>query len=224
MSLRQHLVNTLLFPEPFNPQWLPEDPHRADFICPAAFGRNTWSDTAVGAIIHTAREELCHGDDIATFEWLKSKKFNPGLPNALLADTCFASAHDSEKPIIGQWEVLYEIYHRWPKWYQDHKDRLFAVWPPKEGPLRTRDLFLETKKIADGHRRKTPLLIAHYEHIQRCYFLGRNIFNANPAASVGTKQEGWFDPKSVQWQTRGALPWFFYEMAVRFHHNLYGWM
>lgn len=231
MSFRQNSLNIFLLPQPFDRQWMPEAPHRADYICPQAFGRNDYPDKEVGKIVRAKRDEL--GSDLATFEWLKSQKFNPGFPNVLLADMCFDLANSLEKPIIGQWEVLYEIYHRWPKWYQDRKDQLFAIWPPTEGYLATQGLFLEARWIADeklpdpdceGWWLPTPLLVAHPEHIQRCFFLGEKAFGTTPAIATGISSDEWFDPKSVQWWTRGKWRWLFYELClVRPHHWLKGW-
>lgn len=222
MPLHQYLLTTFLLPEPFN-SWLPEDSHRADFICPTAFGRNTYSDKEVGKIVRTKRNEL--GDDIATFEWLKSQGFDSGYPNALIADMCFDLSDTLDKPIIGQWEVMCEIYLHHSGWYENRKDQLIAIWPPKKGRLGTRELLLKAKRIADGRRRKTPVLVAHPEHLPRCYFLGRNIFDTNPATSIDARQQDWFDPKSVQWWTRGAWRWSFYELFLaRPHHLFHSWM
>lgn len=239
MPFRQRLLNAFLLPSPFDRQWTPEVLHRADFICPQAFGRNAYSDKEVGAIVNTAREKLCH-DDIATFEWLKSQKFDPGLPNVLLADMCFGLSDALDKPIFGQWEVMYEIYLDHPGWYENRKDRLIAIWPPTEGYLATRGLFLEARRIVDEKLRTlddegwwlhdegwwlpTPLLVAHPEHIQRCFFLGEKVFSTTPAIATLAVSDGWFDPKSVQWWTRGKWHWLFYELCLaRPHHWLKGW-
>ena len=222
MSLRKNLLDTFLLPETFD-QKVRNSSHRADFICPQAFGRNDYSDRGVGSIIGTARDRF--GDDITIFEWLRSQRFNPGRPNALLADSCRDLAETSGSRIIGQWEVMYDLYCAWPVWYTEHHQDLVAVWPPAEGYLATRELFLETKHIADGRGWKTPLLVAQPEHIQRCYFLARKIFDENPATSTDTISDEWFDPKSVQRWTRGKWHWLFYELCLaRPHHLLKGWM
>lgn len=223
MSLRKFLLNRFLLPKPFDWKWAPGSPLRADFICSQAFGRNTYCDRDVGTIVNTARERFV--DDITTFEWLRSQNFNPGQPNMLIADLCENLANTLGSPIIGQWEVMYDLYCSIPTWYIGRKDHLIAIWPPDEGCLGTRELFLETKRIADEHGWKTPLLVAHPEHIQRCYFLGRKVFGGNPAITTGLVSDEWFDPKSVQRWTRGKWFWLFYELFLaRPHHRLHRWM
>ena len=108
MSIRSYLLNSFLLPRPFD-RCSVEDPSRADFICPQALGRNTYSDSAVGAIVNPVRAELCDSDNITTFEWLKLQQFDPGYPNRLLAEYCHSEATVDLRrnpkdiiPVVGQ--------------------------------------------------------------------------------------------------------------------------
>lgn len=222
MSLRKCLLNHFLLPESFD-RSKRAGLYQTDFICPQAFGRNTFSDRGVGAIVNTARERFV--DDITTFEWLRSQNFHPGQPNMLIADLCENLANALGSPIIGQWEVMYDLYCNMPAWYIRRKDHLIAIWPPTEGYLTTRELFLAVKDAAGKHGWRTPILVAHPEHIQRCYFLARKVFDGNPATMTDPVSDKWFDPKSVQRWTRGKWLWLFYELFLaRPHHRLHGWM
>lgn len=231
--LRLSIINHLFLPEPI---W--RRPHaygyEADYITPQAFGRNTFSDRGVGAIVCTALDHFI--DDITTFEWLKSQKFDPGCPNMMLGLRCIELAEfklgnvskpdASIRPVIGQWEVLYAMYLHNPEWYEQHRDALVVIWPPPEDYLGTRGMLLEVREIAEKRSLTKPLLAAHPEHIQRCFFIARKIFPRSPIAIdyMMDANEKWFDPHSVQRWTRGPNVWLFYEMLTRIHHRLNGWM
>ncbi len=69
------------------------------------------------------------------------------------------------------------------------------------------------------------IVVAHPEHIQRCFFLTREIFQTIPAVSTGIASKSWFDEGSVQRWTRNKWYWLFYELFLaRPHHRLKGWM
>lgn len=225
MSLRNKLLNTFLLPKPFG-RWEATAAIDADFIAPPAFGRNTYSDAVVGLRVATMRQ--CLENDIATFEQLKREEFDAGRPNTQLALLCHLLATTLDKPIIGQWEVMYELYQSFPEWYRMHEKELFAIWPSgKKGRkeyLATHGLLLKTKAIAEGHGWKTPIVVAHPEHIQRCFFLAREIFQVIPAVCTGTVSNAWFDEDSVQVWTKGKWRWLVYELFLaRPHHRFNGW-
>lgn len=221
MSLRNKLLNTFLLPEPFG-CWKATDTLDADFICPQAFGRNTYSDKEVGPRVRTAREAL--GSDREAFEWLRLKRFDAGRPNTRLALLCHSLATALDRPIIGQWEVMHELYCNFPEWYKMHEKDLFTIWPPVKGYLATRGLLLDTEEIAKEYGWKTPIVVAHPEHIQRRFFLAREIFQVIPAVSTGTISNTWFDEDSVQVWTKGKWRWLVYELFLaRPHHRLNGW-
>ncbi|MBP5993803.1 MAG: hypothetical protein KA731_02740 [Candidatus Moranbacteria bacterium] len=229
MSLRQILLNRMLLPHSPAMDLAIKDStvQEADFICPQGFGRNMYSDKNVGAIVGTARKNA--GNDIAAFEWLQLMGFNPGRPNKMLALYCIRLSKkepSSACPVIGQWEVLYAMWLYEPDWYQKYQDIFIPIWPPRVGYLGTRGMMLVVKDIAGGRNLHAPLLVAHPEHIQRCFFIARKIFGELVAADYSDGKTGsdWFDEGSVQRWTRGPNIWIAYEMLVRTHHRLQGWM
>lgn len=229
MSIREAIINSLFLPASF---WKSARAHRseADFICPQAFGRNTYPDKSNA--VYTVRDLV--NNDIATFEWLQAKKFDPGNPNRILGLRCTTLAKYDEntghtrrlvRPVIGQWEMLYVMWLYAPDWYKMHQKNLFVIWPPIEGYLATHGLLLKAREIAETHGWKVPLLIAHPEHIQRCFFIAQKIFGKSSIVWFGSNAPtSWFDSKSVQPWTRDPKRWLLYEMLARIHHRLHGWM
>lgn len=236
MCIRTAALNSLFLPEPFwgSSHGYPID---TDFICLQAFGRNSCADENLPHIRET-RDST--GNDIAMFQWLRSSQFDPGGPNTLLAIRCIklaklgrfffdkknrSEASDVVRPVIGQWEILYAMYLEEPDWYQENEQRLFPLWPPAQESFNTRVLMLIAKDIAESHDLYNPLIVAHPEHIQRCFFIARKIFRGSIAIDHdwNTGQE-WFDKQSVQPWTRTPKAWLVYELCARIHHRLHGWM
>lgn len=238
MPLRSTLINQLFLPKSFSRRKQGYD-SEADFICPQGFGRNTYSDKRVVAIVGTARENF--GNDIATFEWLRSKGFDPGRPNRRLANHCITltrpippffddagvvQEYPLVYPVIGQWEVLYAMWAYEPDWYMKHRDEFTAIWPwpSPEDSLSTHGMLRIAKDIAEGHGLHTPLIVAHPEHIQRCFFIAQKMFGKLVSTNNNETASEWFDRRSVQRWTRGPKVWLLYEMLARLHHRLHGWM
>ena len=203
----------------------------AGFICPQAFGRNTYSDKTVGPIIWDARYQS--GSDITTFKWLKSIGFNPGHPNVMLGKRCIELATLTKsymttiRPVIGQWEVMYSMWKENPDWYEKQQANLVAIWPPYQSYLGTRDMLRAIEQVALTRGLKDPLIVAHPEHLPRCFFLARKIFGAQSVAIDGgtIADEEWFDRHSTQWQTRSACAWLLYELFIaRPPHLLLRWI
>lgn len=237
MSLRDAMVTSWFLPESFY-QADRAYPDQADFICPQAFGRNTYSDEKVGKAVSIGDHNV---SVITRFGDLKARGFDPGGPNRLLARRSIQLAKGLNSsiwktyhhipvetmPIIGQWEVLYAMWLYEPDWYAKHQDVLIPIWPPITGKWTTHAMMLTAKEIARAHELKTPLLVAHPEHIERCFFITSKIFSAaatDRGAQDGTTLEKWFDQHSVQKQTRSPGRWLRYEMLARIHHRFHGWM
>ncbi len=227
MSIRDSMIASWFLPESF---YRIGDgrtyPNQAEFICPQAFGRNTYSDKNVCTV---RRERNAISNDIATFEWLKIRHFDPGQPNQILAQRCIrlakynAPKHLVIRPIIGQWEVLYAMWLIEPNWYAEHQEILFPIWPPIAGKWTTRAMMLTAFSIAEAHCLRIPLIVAHPEHIQRCFFIARKIFGV-AATDIHDPSKEWYDRSSLQWQTRGPNLWLVYEMLARIRHRFYGWI
>lgn len=220
MDIRSFLIDRLLLPSAFSNQWKKK---QHDFITPQAYGRNTFSDREL-RIIRVKRDE--HANDTAMFRWLASRRFDPGKPNEVIASHCTNLTKLSGKPVIGQWEVMFALWRKNSEWYEIHSESLFAIWPSQEGSQKTKGLLEEVKNTAKDIGLSHPLLVAHPEHVQRCYFIARKTFGVSPAVFVYPEEENaWFDEDSVQWWTRSRRKWLFYELCLaRPHHLLHGWM
>lgn len=240
MNIRNYLLNAVFLPGRF------EEVSRArnfDVIIPQGFGRNMYPDESrllwfrdrFWRIAGKGKEKGkstsvftvgvlrdCVGSDMDAFERLKSLDFNPGRPNEILAEICVNSVQKKRVHIVGQWEVMYAIWERFPLWYSLNSDRFIVIWPPRNGYLSTRGMLLEVKRIADERELENPCVVAHPEHMPRVYFLARKIFGKPVAMMTEVMSDEWFDPKSVQWWTRGKWVWLVYEMLVRAHHRYRG--
>lgn len=242
MSIRKELFDSFFLPEPFYGSWH-SYPNEGDIISPQAFGRNTYQDKEVGVVIK-AIHERCNGDSVAMFQELSIKGFDPGHPNRMLALRCIELAKEPwgagfdedgqliqkctiPRTVIGQWEVLYAMWHYEPDWYAKNEKVLIPIWPPLKGYLGTRGMLLIVKNLAEQRHLHTPVLIAHPEHIQRCFFIARKIFGKGQVATdhemirYDTRS---FDQGSVQKWTQSEGAWLRYEMMARVHHLLHGWM
>jgi hypothetical protein len=78
-------------------------------------------------------------------------------------------------------------------------------------------------EIAETCGLRVPLIVAHPEHIQRCFFIARRVFGVT-ATDVQNASTEWFDIGSVQKWTQNPGHWLAYEMLARIHHRLHGWM
>jgi hypothetical protein len=238
MSIRNAMINSWFLPENFYRRTTGHAyPDQAEFICPQAFGRNTYSDEHVGLAIHEMQMD-CNHDTIATFKQLKSQGFNPGQPNRILARRCIGLAtarrlfvftlggiKATPLPVIGQWEVLYAMWFYEPDLYAKYQDALIPIWPPLSEYLGTRGMMWAARDIAEAHGLKVPLIVAHPEHVQRCFFIARKIFDVAATDHIdGMVLEEWFDQHSVQKWTTSPDCWLAYEMLTRIHHRLHSWI
>lgn len=236
MCIRTAILNALFLPTSF---WRADRsyPYLTDYICALAFGRNTFPNKDIGTVYALHR---AYSTNIAMFRYLDLRNFDPGHPNTLLAQRCIRLVENDyacidivgsgqnfiiARPIIGSWEILFAMYRERPDWYQKYQKFLFPIWPINERNPTTRDALEITKNIANQHKVHSPLIIAHPEHVQRCFFVARKIYGKSIAIDHdwNTGQE-WFDKQSVQPRTRTPKAWFIYELCARIHHRLRGWM
>lgn len=240
MPIRNTIINSWFLPVSF---WYacPGYPSQADFICPQAFGRNTYSDEDVGMYLAALRE-AAKGDQIAVFQELHARGFDPGEPNRMLALRCIELAKTPEvffdqdqegrprytelRPVIGQWEVLYAMWRYEPGWYRANEAVFLPIWPPVQGYMGTRGMLLAVKEVADSNGLDMPAIVAHPEHLPRSFFLARKVFGERVVADRRPVryETQCFDPRSVQKWTRDPGAWLRYEMLARIHHRLHGWM
>ncbi|EKE25233.1 MAG: hypothetical protein ACD_5C00243G0001, partial [uncultured bacterium] len=150
---------------------LPPEPRgnlrESDFICPQAFGRNTWTDEEMPAAMKYLRIEIENdltGHQDEAFAYLQSTNFDPGSVNVSLAKECIAIAEKlmarNKKPwIIGQWEVIFALatLKETMEWYQKYKSFTISIWPPSSGDyLQTRGLLMEARALAVMRGLKKP--------------------------------------------------------------------
>lgn len=223
--------------------WLPPTPQgdlaEADFICPQAFGRNTWTDKEMPGAMAKLRQEV--GSDLnleqdAALRKLLKIGFDPGSVNVSLAKGCHYFAKKMEelgkKPwVIGQWEVIFALAtanKEMAAWYTKNREYVIAIWPSTSAEyLGTKGLLHEAFVIAYKNYLYRPIVIAHREHLWRCALLAKVFFSeANiviPAKLFPSDREPRFDPKSKQWQTCSGACWRPYEIMTRIHHMMQGW-
>lgn len=221
MSVRSDLIDRAFLPRRFSSE-SPLTQETCDFLLAEGFGRNSFSNRKLPSHVRRLRDRS--QSDQEAFEVLSMKCFDPGRPNRLLAEMCTERIDALNIPGIVQCEVAYAIWEKSPQWYAGHASSLTVVWPPSKGYHGTLGLYREAKKIAESKGLYVPLLIAHPEHIQRCYFLAKELF-VLASTAPGHPSLAWFDPKSRQWQTKGVLFWLFYEICLaRPVSRIFGWM
>ena len=216
--------------------WLIPEPQGkisdADFVCPQAFGRNTWTDKEITEAMAKLFSEIGSRDQDKAMEKLAKINFDPGLVNIFLARKCYALAKELQRSgkepwIIGQWEVIFALIATEREWYKQNRDFVIAIWPPLSGEyLGTRGLLFEAKEIARSFGLKHPIIVGQAEHLARCVELAKRVFGGNyvvvPKVDDVMKEYS-FDPFFKQSQATGKFRWRFYEILVRFHHMLHGW-
>lgn len=196
-----------------------------DFILVEGFGRNVYTNKELTTLIRPQRNRL--GDDSAMFKWLSENAFDPGTPNRILAEACVRQMRFYGFPAIVQWEVAYAVWNEYPAFFEKYRGSFFVVWPWPKGYQGSHGLHRDAKRICGqitGKNMVVPLLIAHPEHVQRCYFVAKKRFGGAGIFQL-IRSKRWFDRKSKQWQTKGNRLWLFYEICLaRPYGRLSGWM
>ena len=208
----------------------------ADFVCPQAFGRNTWTDKEIsGAMAKLFRGIDSSKEQDQAMDRLAKINFDPGIVNISLAKGCYHLARrlkeNGKNPwIIGQWEVIFALAtadEEMASWYKENREFIVAIWPPLSGEyLNTRGMLFIAKEIARKHRLRYPIVVAHREHLARCVLLAEMIFGKANVALLPTllpECQPFFDPNSVHPQTTAKWTWRWYEFRARWHHFLKGW-
>jgi len=205
----------------------------ADFVCPQAFGRNTWTDEEIAEEMAKLFNDLGGSrDQDRAMEKLAEINFDPGIVNIFLARECYTLAKElkrnGKKPwIIGQWEVIFALIATEREWYKQNRFFIIAILPKLSGEyLGTRGLLFEAKEIARSFGLKHPVIVGQAEHLARCVELAKRVFGEDrivvPRVDDVMKEYS-FDPFSKQPQTTGKLVWRWYEFRARWHHLLHGW-
>lgn len=192
------------------------DMYKGDVVFAQAFGRNTFSDGSVFAagVMFSELE-----DDEKTLAWLKSRDFDPGIPNKKLAEITKELMIQHFIPAIVQWEIAAAFE---TEWYTHNKKRIVCIWPSQEGRN-----YLDTEKVINlslqaakklGY--SNPIEVAHTMQSMRAALIIRKLSGKFPL--IPDNLPSIFDKKSIQWWTRNIWAWTFRETFTRIHHILTG--
>ncbi|NTW15432.1 MAG: hypothetical protein HGA38_03605 [Candidatus Moranbacteria bacterium] len=223
MPFKEYLLDRSLLPEPYSTAQKAET---YDCVIPQAYGRNTFENRVL-PMIRKRRDDF--GSDIAMFRWLHDQGFDSGEPNRFISESCYQAVEllGRHVPVIGQWEVMFALWKAYPQWYESNTNTLVAIWPAECGRQNTYELLLEAMEVCKTRNVSVPLIPAAPQHTPRTFFLAKKIFGTSPAVVKRYPDEDpnhWYDPKSVQWQTRSERLWLLYESLSRIHHHLFGWL
>lgn len=199
-------------------------PLRADVIIAQAFGRNSISEAEFGKVV-TLFHEQAQGDDIKAFELLRQQGFDAGIANRDLADLCKQLADFYQLPIIGQWEVMAQLYFADQDWYVQNQSlpgrRLVAIWPESPDYFATWHVKSATKAEMERRGWQVPIEVAQKHMIARAYLVLRKL-GLDPV--IVDQEVGIFDLYSVQPWTRSWLKWYPREFLGRVHHLVFGFV
>lgn len=201
-----------------------------DESSPKRLGKEYWASSSKTPTVEEVAEWHRNFESDGVFEKLSHVDFDPGQPNEILAYQIFYAEDflrwTSDIPMIVQWEVAYVLWKSYKGWYNENQEHIRVIWPEGEGYLSTYDFLREAEAIARTNGWHNPLIIAHPEHVQRAYFLAKEIYYLYETVRVTALSHSleWFDVRSVQWWTRGPMRWLAYEMLARIHHRLKGWL
>ncbi len=189
----------------------------ADCIICLAFGRNDIEDNDLGLLGFMA-ERL---DDPKMIEIINNSFFDPGLPNIKLAERVQELMLKHSFPALLQWEVAVALDR---DFYENHKDQVFIIWPPKacKKGFNSKEVLEKAIEIMDLKDFNIPILLAHKLHIKRVVALWEAMVEEKPVV-VNSFVE-LFDEGSVQDRTRDRKTWRRKEFLVRIHHWIFGWV
>lgn len=202
-------------------------------IVPCAFGRNTWDDAEVSQqlliIMMGAEEKL---SDIEMFKRLMAEGFDAGSVNRALASICYQLAGnpnslvgymDRYHPcrIVGQWEVMYELWLQQPDWYERNSGFfLFTIWPDPQGE------YLSTRGLLEAcsYYREDIILIAQAVHMARCLRVADQVFGHDSVSKASGAMPNLYDEASVQPWTRNQTSFVAWEKKARIFEELPSWL
>ncbi len=190
-----------------------------DVMLTQAFGRNTFSDSELPAV---SRERLqCKTDEEMFAGFLSDEGFEPGLSNEALADVMAGQLSDPTVTIeqAVQWEVAYALWRKYPELYADAREAIHVLWPNSGAKAyRTYEVNHDSAGIMEQNGLYNAIEFAHPDMMIRALkILGKLGIEADIlAANIP------FDPKSIQYQTRGQHQWVLRELLTRVEHALIG--
>ena len=150
--------------------------------------------------------------------------FRANIPNCDLARACQKLLTRFPKLIaFCQWEVAEAIDAMDKEFYTTNKNRVIGLWPQDEGSTRfsTYDNALQVKTLMGERGLKKPILLAHEDHMIRCWFLYRKLLKVDPIIPVYKVSS--YDSQGVQPYARDRKTFRQYErFLARPHHIITG--
>ncbi len=201
------------FPSHSSPQ---PDYSLNDVTLTQAFGRNDIPDKELPRV---ESMRAAAADDEAAMVQLDALSFDPGESNRALAAVIAKQLQDQATVVeqIAQWEVVYALRQDFPEIYTRYRRFIHTLWP-QGNFYPTYAVKADSIKVMDTIGAYNPIEFAHPDMMVRARaILGRLGVQADVLATDIP-----FDPKSVQAQVRGPLPWMIREAATRAEHVLFG--
>lgn len=203
------------------------DPNQAGVIIAQAFGRNTYIDERLFEVRRIFDEA---GSDFAAISKLRDVmfypgeiRFDPGIPNKMLAKECQELVDKYNLSAIVQWEIAtaFDL-----KWYAEHRDKIFCLWPSTD-----QNVYFSTHLVKKQAVEKmiqmgwtNPMEVAHKRQIARAYLIVKKLLKEHKVRSSGVivvdQKTDFFDPNSVQLWTKNKWLWLAREGLTRIHHLL----
>ena len=196
--------------------WRSPDYTLNDVILTQAFGRNSVPDKELPELERT-RHDL--GSDLAMFEFLSSTGFDAGVSNEALAKRLIEELTDESKVVehAAQWETVYALWELQPDIYDRYSRYIHVLWP-KGSFYPTYAVKADSIDVMDKVGLYNPIEFAHPDMMVRAVaILGK--LGVQPDIM---RTEVPFDPKSVQAQVRGEVPWTVRETLTRVEHLVFG--
>lgn len=138
------------------------DPQEADCLWVQAFSRKSIAEKRLADVLAPLFQEAA-GSEPEVFRRLILRGFDPGDANRRLARLAREIAERYAKgafplAIVGQWEVVFCLYEEYREWYDCHRDRIHAVFPPHVGP--TPRVKARCIEISQAHGLVAPIELA----------------------------------------------------------------
>ncbi|HEX5429981.1 MAG TPA: hypothetical protein VFX17_02800 [Patescibacteria group bacterium] len=190
----------------------------ADCLWVFAFGRNTYTDTELGAEIAKVREKT-KGNDLDALKLLNARGLDPGRPNLALAHVA-ANILDFWKPgipMIAQFEVPLAMLKDDPQWIEESTAPIIPFWPPADKPyFSTVDGMQECIRISKLRGCSRPAIIAHKAMLVRALAIAWKM-GISPIVPEQNVTE--FDSRSIQSGPANPKIWLVREIAARYAHH-----
>ncbi len=204
----------------------------SECVIALAYGREAISDKNLNAYIYDLLKPAPRQyqlNAVEAFEELQQRRFDPGVANKNLAKMVVDRSYTiqghwhSRKWLIVQWEIAYAIWLRGEDW-QRLEGQTVVLWPTlNHDGYRARNVLEDAKQKMKILNCSSALIIAAPPMRLRTRLLARKLKIESQIFRFGEGLEV-FSPTSVQWQTRGEVRAYTWELLSAAHHLLNGWI